>query len=161
MQRVQGNTPSSPIECTNPIRNKWRFRWDFTTDENGNTFFMEHELDHKPSPEEIKAVICGWINERTNERILSGFIFEGDVVWLSTENQFNYKAAYDLAVQTAGASLPVTFKLGADDAPHYRTFEDVESLSRFYTQALQHVQDALREGWEAKDSIDLNLYSIG
>jgi hypothetical protein len=38
-------------------------------------------------------------------------------VWLSTENQFNYKAAFDLATQTGGKSLPVTFKFGSTNNP--------------------------------------------
>ena len=36
-------------------------------------------------------------------------------VWLSTENQLNFKSVYDMAVQAAGASLPVEFKLGEQD----------------------------------------------
>ena len=47
-------------------------------------------------------------------------------VWLSTENQYNYKAAYDLAVQTGGETLPVTFKFGSDEQPEYHTFEKLD-----------------------------------
>lgn len=160
MKRVQGNPGIALIECTNPVRNRWRVRWDVQTDDEGNATFMEEEFNHRPSGEEIKSLISGWINERTDCAILSGFSFEGNMVWLSSENQFNYKAAYDLAVQTAGASLPVTFKLGSDDNPAYRTFEDVASLTAFYTQALAHVQRTLAEGWAAKDNIDLGLYGV-
>ncbi len=160
MQRVQGNPDVALIECTNPVKNKWRVRWDVVTDDNGITSYMEEQFNYRPSNDEIKSLISGWINDRTNDRILSGFRFEGNMVWLSTENQFNYKAAHDLAVQTSGASLPVTFKLGPDDAPCYRTFADVESLTLFYTQAMQHVRDALQDGWKAKDNIDLELYRV-
>ena len=160
MKRVQGNPNVALLECTNPVRNRWRVRWDIQTDDEGNASFMEEEFNHRPSGDEIKALISGWINERTDCAILTGFCFEGNMVWLSSENQFNYKAAYDLAVQTAGASLPVTFKLGSDDNPVYRTFEDVESLTQFYTQALTHVQRTLAEGWTAKDNIDLGLYGV-
>jgi hypothetical protein len=57
-------------------------------------------------------------------------------VWLSSENQFNYKAAYDLAVQTGGATLPVTFKFGTDEVPQYREFVTLEELTDFYTKAM-------------------------
>ncbi|MCE8887471.1 hypothetical protein K0F07_07895, partial [Parabacteroides merdae] len=90
-----------------------------------------------------------------------GFIYEGIPVWLSSENQFNYKAAYDLAVQTGGQNLPVTFKLGADDEPYYRTFETVSDLQNFYVKAMKHIQDALSEGWKKKDALDLALYEAG
>ena len=79
----------------------------------------------------------------------------------SSENQFNYKAAYDLAVQTGGQNLPVTFKLGADDEPYYRTFETVSDLQDFYVKAMKHIQDALSEGWKKKDALDLALYEAG
>jgi hypothetical protein len=68
-------------------------------------------------------------------------------VWLSTENQFNYKAAYDLAVQTQGATLPVMFKFGTTDKPVYYTFEDMETFTDFYTKAIHYVNTNLSEGW--------------
>ena len=79
-------------------------------------------------------------------------------VWLSTENQFNYKAAYDLAVQTAGATLPVKFKFGTDDVPCYHTFQTVEELSDFYIQSIQYVQNLLDECWNKKDAFSLDSY---
>ena len=81
-------------------------------------------------------------------------------IWLSSENQFNYKAAYDLAVQTAGATLPVTFKFGTDNAPGYHTFNTVEELSDFYTKAMQHILSALADGWSKKDAFSLDSYRV-
>ena len=160
MKRVQGNPDVALLECTNPVKNKWRVRWDVSTDTDGVTSYMEEEFNHRPSLDEIKNLVAGWINSQTDARILSGYRYDGRMVWLSTENQFNYKAAYDLAVQTAGATLPVTFKLGDDDNPEYVTFESLEALTAFYTGAMQFVQQTLSEGWKAKDSIDLALYDV-
>ena len=81
-------------------------------------------------------------------------------VWLSSENQFNYKAAYDLAVQTAGATLPVVFKFGTDTEPVYREFATLEDLTDFYTKAMQHIQNTLADGWKKKDVFDLSLYAV-
>ncbi len=81
-------------------------------------------------------------------------------VWLSSENQFNYKAAFDLATQTAGANLPVRFKFGTDDEPQYYIFSNLEDLTDFYTKALKYVDSILNEGWEEKDSIDWSVYDI-
>lgn len=159
MRRVQGNPDVALLECTNPIRNKWRVRWNVVIDESGSASYMEQEYRHRPSTDEIRTLVCDWINQQTDEKILSGFSFEGNLVWLSTENQFNYKAAYDLAVQSAGATLPVTFKLGTDDKPCYRTFNTVDELSDFYVKAMAHVQTSLAEGWAAKDAFDPTLYS--
>lgn len=160
MRRVQGNPDVALLECTNPVKNKWRVRWDVSTDNDGITSYMEEEFNHRPSADEIKNLVAGWINSQTDARILSGYRYDGKMVWLSTENQFNYKAAYDLAVQTAGATLPVTFKLGDDDNPEYVTFESLEALTAFYTGEMQFVQQTLSEGWKAKDSINLKLYDV-
>lgn len=160
MKRVQGNPDVALLECTNPVKNKWRVRWNVSTDTDGTTSYMEEEFNHRPSVDEIKNLVAGWINSQTDARILSGYRYDGKMVWLSTENQFNYKAAYDLAVQTAGATLPVTFKLGDDDNPEYVTFESLEALTAFYTGAMQFVQQTLSEGWKAKDSINPELYDV-
>lgn len=124
------------------------------TDEHGNTYEYRHTFDHRPTWDEVKAALTEAINEHTEETILRGFVWKGMPVWLSDENQFNYKAAYDLAVQTDGASLPVKFKFGTDDTPVYHTFEDVEELTDFYTKAIAHVNTTLNEGWQEKDNIN-------
>lgn len=81
-------------------------------------------------------------------------------VWLSTENQFNYKAAYDLAVQTSGFSLPIIFKFGTTEEPIYYTFEDMETFNDFYIKAMTYINTQLSEGWVFKDSIDWSVYNI-
>lgn len=149
------------LECTNPVKGKWRVRWDVEVKGDGSASYMEEELGHRPSSDEIRSLVSQWYNGKTDERIQSGFVYEGHTVWLSSENQFNYKAAYDLAVQTGGQNLPVTFKLGTDEEPVYRTFETVSDLQDFYVKAMKHVQDTLQEGWKKKDTLDLALYEAG
>lgn len=161
MKRVEGTAGVKLLECVNPVKNTWRVRWDVREREDGSADYMEENILGKPSREIIRTVILGWYNEEIDREILSGFVYEGMPVWLSSENQFNYKAAYDLAVQTGGQNLPVTFKLGADDEPYYRTFETVSDLQDFYVKAMKHIQDALSEGWKKKDALDLALYEAG
>jgi len=158
MIRVQGNPKVALLECTNPIKNKWRIRWDVQTDNDGNTSYMEQEFKHKPSGDEIRSTVISWYNEQTDKAIQSGFSYEDMPVWLSTENQMNYKAAYDLAVQTNGATLPVTFKFGTDTAPAYRTFDKLDELTDFYTKALNFIQSTLKDGWEKKDAFNVEDY---
>lgn len=146
------------IECVNPIRDKWRIRWDVQENEDGTATYMEAEFLHRPTADEIRQTIIGYYNQQTDEAILSGFEYEGNMVWLSSENQFNYKAAHDLAVQTGGATLPVTFKLGTDEHPVYRKFNNLGELTEFYRQAMLYIQGALAVGWEKKDALDLSLY---
>lgn len=148
------------LECVNPVKNKWRVRWDVQERDDGSVDYMEAELTHKPTDEEITSLVRTWYNEQTDVAILSGFSYENAPVWLSQENQYNYKAAYDLAVQTDGNTLPVTFKFGTDDEPVYRTFDTLDDLADFYTKAVKYIQNVLTDGWRKKDAIDLGKYKV-
>lgn len=160
MRRVEGNAGVALLECTNPVKDKWRVRWDVLEKENGTADYMEEVFCHRPADEEIRSTVMSWYNTQTDAAILSGFNYESMPVWLSQENQFNYKSAYDLAVQTGGGTLPVTFKFGTDTEPHYHTFETLEELTDFYTKAMRHIQNTLANGWKKKDAFDLEEYRI-
>lgn len=112
------------------------------------------------SLESIKALILNWYNEQIDRKILSGFVWNDMSIWLSSENQFNYKAAYDLAVQTQGQSLPVTFKFGDTYTPVYHTFTNMEDFTQFYMTTISYINTCLAEGWTKKDSIDWETYKV-
>lgn len=158
--RVQGSADVSLIEQVNPVKDKWRIRWDVQKGDDGSATYWEEEFGHKPTEAEIKTTVVGSINDETDNSILSGFTYDGALVWLSQENQFNYKAAYDLAVQTDGKTLPVTFKFGTDDEPVYHEFDTIDELADFYTKAMQHIQDTLSAGWKRKDSFSVSDYKV-
>ena len=141
-------------------KSSWRIRWNVEKQDNLYTY-DEHTFKHKPSLQEIKNIILASYNSEIDNKILSGFVWNDMQVWLSSENQFNYKTAYDLAVQTNGASLPVTFKFGSSDNPIYYKFTTLEDLTSFYTSAMTHIINMLNQGWNAKDSINWNLYLYG
>lgn len=112
----------------------------------------------KPSLNEIKDFILGVINENTDKKILSGFKWKDMQVWLSSENQFNYKATYDLAVMKESDVLPVVFKFGSSNNPIYYEFTTVDELEDFYLNAITYIRDTLADGWKMKDSINWNEY---
>lgn len=138
----------------------------YNVDEEGNKTpsnvgtWTEAIITPKPSLNQIKSFILGEINKRTDEKIVSGFVWNDMQVWLSTENQFNYKAAYDLAVQTNGANLPTVFKFGTTDNPTYHKFDTVEELADFYTKAMVYINEQLAIGWAKKDLIDWDNYKL-
>lgn len=166
MERVHGNAGVSLLECINARLGRWRVRWDVqpatdpATGESAGVTFLETEFAHKPTPTEIRAAVTAGHNAAIDEQIKSGYTWDGTPVWLSTENQFNYKAAYDLAVQTKGASLPVTFKFGTDAEPVYHEFTTLAELREFYKGAMAWVTQCLAEGWTEKDSIDWSAYEV-
>lgn len=158
MRRVEGTSDVRLVECVNPVKGKWRIRWDVQPGEDGAATYMEEEFQHKPTVEEIRKTIVGWYNRQTDEAILSGFEYDGNMVWLSSENQFDYKAEHDLAVQTGGATLPVTFKLGTDEQPVYKTFDNLGQLTEFYRQTVLYIRETLAAGRKRKDALDMSLY---
>lgn len=149
-----GQLGALPLECINPRKNKWRIRWDITDRGDGTASWKEQDFDHKPSEYEIRVAITSWVDESTRAKILSGFTWNGMQVWLSIENQMNYKAIYDLAIQGNEGILPITFKFGTDESPVFYTFNAVDELSDFHTKAIKHIHDCLSEGWASKEGID-------
>lgn len=124
-------------------------------EENGNGYDYRHTFDHEPTKEELMAVINEQVDANTDAKILSGLVWRDMPVWLSMENQFNFKSAYDLAVQKNGATLPVTFKMGERNGqPVYFTFTTMEDAEDFYISAVSFIQQTLAAGWIEKDSVD-------
>lgn len=123
-------------------------------EEDGIGYDYRISFGHIPTKDEVHELIINHINSLTDEKILSGFVWNGINVWLSTENQFNFKAAFDMAVQTSGASLPIKFKLGEDanGEPVYHVFENMAEFSDFYTSAIAFIMTALNDGWVEKDA---------
>lgn len=163
MKRTYGDKGLSLIECINPKLRKYRIRWDMQLhfDEEGNergVSFMEAEVLHKPSISQVKDIVLNGYNQIIDEKILTGFIWKDMPIWLSSENQFNYKAAYDLAVMSQGKTLPTVFKFGTTEQPVYYSFGTLEDISDFYISAMSYINTCLAEGWKIKDNIDWSVY---
>ena len=136
----------------------------YSNDINGNKVetnigtWTKHTFTTKKSFSQIKEFILSEINKRIDKKILTGFVWKEMPIWLSTENQFNYKAAFDLAMQTNGNNLPTTFKFGTTENPVYYEFKTIEDLMDFYVSATTYINNCLLEGWARKDSIDWKAY---
>lgn len=154
--KIHGGEDTPLIQCINPILDKWMVLWAIGYEDNSFTFMAE-EIGHKPTLQEIKDIVLGWCNADIDNRILSGFVWKGIPIWLSMENQFNYKTAYDIAAQSGGEILP-TFKFGTTESPVYYKFESLEDLKDFYISAMSYVTDTLATGWQEKDKIDWTVY---
>lgn len=132
------------------------FGFDKEHEEDEQGYNWRKYYDHKPTSEELREDIDTLVNAIVDERIIDGFTWKDIPVYLSQENQLNFKAAYDLAMQTGGKNLPIKFKLGEDEDsnPQYHTFTDLVEFTDFYTKAVEHIIATLNEGWKAKDSIN-------
>lgn len=107
---------------------------------------------------DVKNAIIDGINAQTDEKILTGLVWNDKPVWLSSENQFNFSEADRKAEKNADI-LPITFKIGEQDGtPVYHTFETYEELDGFYTLAFAYINQCLVDGWREKDAIDWSPY---
>ncbi len=133
---------------------EWYLYWGQGKDAQDD-YVCRKVYDHKPDEDELKTDITDLINATVDAKILSGYEWSGHKVWLSSENQFNYKAVYDLACKDSSV-LPVKFKLsdGTEGKVVYYTFEALEELTSFYRGAIKFINESVNEGWTEKDSID-------
>lgn len=166
MKNIESNTRLPLICCINSVRGIWAYRLltsESTEEDIDRKHYIEWRIKGNPSISVIKQTILDWYNAEIDQKILSGFTWKGYSVWLSSENQFNYKASHDLAVMTNGESLKtgeVVFKFGTDEEPIYYTFTELEDIQDFYVKSVQHISKTLKEGWEAKGSINWEEYKV-
>lgn len=111
----------------------------------------------------IKEYILGYYNAEIDAKIHGGFVWtdpdgKQHSVWLSTENQFNYKAAYDAYKAGGMPADGFTAKFGDTYEGDFYTFTDITALADFYLKGLQFVQSTLAAGWAAKNAIDWAEY---
>lgn len=57
MKKVEGNIGVRLLECINPIKNKWRVRWDVQPGENGSATYMEEGV--RPSTHRRRDTLHG------------------------------------------------------------------------------------------------------
>lgn len=145
-------------------RTKWMLFYGFGKDSESSESGWEyrHTFDHKPTLSEIRELIISTIDTATQEKIVRGFVWNDISVYLSTENQFNFKAAYDMAEMSQGETLPVKFKLGEDEAGHpiYHEFTSIDDIRDFYSKAMNHINQTLNDGWTEKDAVNLSVFTI-
>ncbi len=160
MEKIYGATERAD-SLTQTGQNKWDLIYGFG-EENETTYQWHKRFTEQPTENDIKNAVFGVINKETDAKILSGFVWNGMNVYLSTENQFNFKAAYDMAEMTDGKSLPVRFKLGEDENGKsvYHEFTTMTDFRDFYSSAMAHINATLNEGWEAKDSVDFSVFGL-
>lgn len=140
------------IECLNPRKGTWRVRLAVTKTGDGASW-MEQDFDHRPTSDEVRSLFVELVNKRVRQSILTGFTYEGKPVWLSEENQLNFRSTH---------TVPVRFKLGEnpDGSPVYHTFNTQQELTDFNMAVSDYVAECLTEGWTDKDSFDVEPYLL-
>lgn len=74
---MNGNVGVAYIECVNPKKDKWKIRWAIADNGDGTAVWMEEDFSHKPTADEIRDTVIGWYNDKIDNKILSGFVWNG------------------------------------------------------------------------------------
>lgn len=135
-------------------RNKWDVFYGFGKDsDDSDTGWNWYErFNHRPTREEIVALINKQIDAATDERIANGMVWNGKPVRLDTESQTNILGILVNLPYDDGSMFPMTFKLGdyADSTPAFHEFASAEEFAGFAKAATDHKQTAYAEGWQEK-----------
>lgn len=138
-------------------RSKWELIYGYGTD--GTTGWnWRTRYKYKPTAEEIKAAVTEQINSNVTEKIIGGMTYNGQAVWLSTENQLNYASIE----RNADVEYPLTLKMNeeADGTPVYHTFGNAEEFAAFSKAASLHILQCVKDGWQEKDSVDWSKFEV-
>ena len=126
--------------------------------------FIYHDTP-KPDIEQLRQVIEDHINAKVDANILCGYVWtvlHGDdagktvKVWLSKENQDNFKAKHDAAlIYPDKVRFPMTYKISeVNHKAVYEVFESIQELATFYLGGLAYIEACYNAGWAEKDAVD-------
>ncbi len=143
-------------------RNKYDLFFGFgkENEEDTSGWNYYHRFTHRPTLDEIKAVINRQIDADTDETILHGMTWEGKPVKLDSESQTNLLGLL-LSAQGGMATFPKKYKLGdyPDGSAAYHEFADATEFIAFVSAAIAHKDNAYAKGWNEKEALEKSNWS--
>lgn len=140
-------------------RRRWTIYYGFGKDDENDDYGWDyrHVFEHRPTMDEIRSVILAQIDADTHDTILQGMVWNGQLVWLSDENQRNY-TLWALSAERSGV-MP-TVKLGSDEEPFLHTFVDIDEVHSFISAVAAHIDNAINANRQAKAEIYWQVYEL-
>lgn len=146
------------MEEAKPVLNGGKFVKSDSLISTGMCSYSYIKYTYKPSVDTIKNDLEEIFNSFTAEKITNGFYWNDLNISLTKENQINYKASYDLAIQSGGKNLPIRIKATKNGKVEYMVFFTIAEVEDFYLAVNRHINNCLEDGWQKKDAIDYSVY---
>lgn len=141
------------------VNGKYIVSWGLTKNNNDTYTWKYYITNRKPTPETIKEEINTYINENVKKSIINDFTWNGMKVYLSLENQIDYKLLFDITLLQDGTNLPEVIKLKQGKETVHYSIESVEEFKDFMLSMNRHIRECLKQGRELKESIDYSEYT--
>lgn len=145
----------APIECINPRRDRWAFRWDHHQ-EDGAWYAFEAVTDHRPTVDEIRATVAAYIDGVTQDQIINGFTWKGKPVKLTDAAQRNFLFAV-VKVDRTGQIDRQQF-IGLLDAQ--TDAEAADELGEMVVAIWDHIERKRADGIAAKEAVDFSKFEL-
>lgn len=127
----------------------------------GDNYQWDYYLfNYKPSINDIKNIINNSINEKTKQYITNKFEWNGMSIYLSLENQIDYKLLLDTTLLLDGANLPEKVKFKVNGENFYYSFETIDDMKDFIIAMNNHIRKHINNGNNSKDEINYDDYII-
>jgi len=127
----------------------------------GDNYKWNYEIfNTKPSIDTIKKTITDYINSQTRFCIENKFRWNGMSIYLSIENQIDYKLLFDTTSLLEGSNLPEKVKFKINGESIYYDFETIDDMKDFIIAMNNHIRACLEVGNKAKEEINYDDYVL-
>ena len=159
------NTTNGYISQFKPLiyndkSNKYIVSWGLTNIGGINYKWNYEIFDKKPSINTIKKTINNYINSQTRYCIENKFRWNDMSIYLSIENQIDYKLLFDTTTLLEGSNLPAKVKFKINGESIYYNFETIEDMKDFIIAMNNHIRACLEVGNKAKEEINYDDYVL-
>lgn len=125
---------------------------------NDTHYLFNKEYKGKPTQETVSDDVLSELNSECEKEIREGFRYNEYSVWLSLENQQNYKMLYDY-LNNCGTEQTKVKLYDAQGNGVYMEF-DVKEYQPFYFAIIEYINATLSKYWDIKDNIVLQEYFL-
>lgn len=141
-------------------RDRWLLYYGYYETGSG-AYEYRHTFDHRPTLEEVKAVINSQISADADERKRTGFQWQGVPLRYDDEAAANITGISVKIPRLGDAMFPLKFKLGdyPDGSPAFHVFKDTEEFESFTDALLMFSNECYEQSWSEKNDIDWTKFN--